>query len=241
MTNRFLNSASVLNLTNGSIDIYASTLSASNLLPSLPVRTNASKILTTGLLQIGDIQGLQSALNVDAQPLCNPTAAPLFASNTNPIIFNLSSVNCNRGLINKASVVAGSIFTFNSSVQLNIIVGARFNFDVNFGGTNNVLLGNLEFFPTGAPGASISIFCNSLITIQIISATGGDTYNYVVSGVLSVYNYPSPLYRESINCTTIRTSITPGDIDWEQTIVIDNGTLATYTADRYNLSVVKVK
>ncbi len=64
--NKFLNTgggAGTGNVSNGSLDIYGSTLAADNLDPSRPVKTNSVKQLISTNLDIADINDLQQRLD----------------------------------------------------------------------------------------------------------------------------------------------------------------------------------
>jgi hypothetical protein len=64
MANKFLNSGGEsANLTNGTVDFYGASLGAINLSPSQTVKTNGSRQLISADLVIGDVVGLQTALN----------------------------------------------------------------------------------------------------------------------------------------------------------------------------------
>ena len=67
MANRFLNSnSSNLNLSNGTVDIYALNLGASSLSSSMPVKTNSTRQLVSTKLAISDTTGLQTSLDSKA-------------------------------------------------------------------------------------------------------------------------------------------------------------------------------
>lgn len=64
MANKFLNSGGEsANLTNGTVDFYGASLGAISLAPSQTVKTNGSRQLISADLVIGDVVGLQTALN----------------------------------------------------------------------------------------------------------------------------------------------------------------------------------
>jgi len=66
---KFLQSRPSINaVLDGSLPIYGATIGASNLTPNMPVRANASKILTSGLIQTSDCNFV---------PLTNPSTATL--------------------------------------------------------------------------------------------------------------------------------------------------------------------
>ena len=67
MANRFLNSnSSNLNLSNGTVDIYALNLGASSLSSSMPVKTNSTRQLVSSKLAVSDTTGLQTSLDSKA-------------------------------------------------------------------------------------------------------------------------------------------------------------------------------
>lgn len=64
MANKFLNSSSEnANLSNGTIEIFGSTIGASNLSGSQCIKTNAMRQLISSDINISDVIGLQSSLN----------------------------------------------------------------------------------------------------------------------------------------------------------------------------------
>ena len=68
---KFLNTGGSggVNISNGTTDIFAATLSAANLDPSRPIKTNAVRELVSSNLDIADINNLQSELdNVISNP-----------------------------------------------------------------------------------------------------------------------------------------------------------------------------
>jgi len=71
MADKFLNTGGSggVNISNGTTDIFAATLSAANLDPSRPIKTNAVRELVSSNLDIADINNLQSELdNVISNP-----------------------------------------------------------------------------------------------------------------------------------------------------------------------------
>ena len=68
--NKFLDESGA-NLSDGTAVIYAATLGAANLEPSMPVKTNATKQLISSRLDISDVTGLQTSLN---SKISNPLA-----------------------------------------------------------------------------------------------------------------------------------------------------------------------
>ena len=63
MANKFLNSSSEnANLSNGTVEIFGSSLGASNLSGSQCVKTNAMRQLISSDINISDVIGLQSYL-----------------------------------------------------------------------------------------------------------------------------------------------------------------------------------
>lgn len=71
MANRFLQ-PSITDVTDGSGDIVAGTLTSINFDPNLPVKTDEAGVLVTGLLEVGDVNGLTQTLS-DAVTL-NPVS-----------------------------------------------------------------------------------------------------------------------------------------------------------------------
>jgi len=70
-TDKFLNTGGSggVNISNGTVDIYAATLSAANLDPSRPVKTNSVRELVSSSLDISDVTNLQQILD---NTLTNP-------------------------------------------------------------------------------------------------------------------------------------------------------------------------
>jgi len=71
MADKFLNTGGSgnVNISNGTTDIFAATLSSANLDPSRPIKTNAVRELVSSNLDIADINNLQQELdNVITQP-----------------------------------------------------------------------------------------------------------------------------------------------------------------------------
>ncbi len=62
MTSKFLNPV-LTSVTDGSTNIFAATLSALNLTPSFPLKTDVNSVLVSELLDIADVDGLQTELN----------------------------------------------------------------------------------------------------------------------------------------------------------------------------------
>jgi hypothetical protein len=62
--NKFLSSSNNNDLTNGSIDIFASSLKANNLLPSRSIKTDGTGRLVTSNLLISDVTDLQNQLDL---------------------------------------------------------------------------------------------------------------------------------------------------------------------------------
>jgi hypothetical protein len=63
MTNKFLETGDTSNLTDGSVNIFANSLSAFNLQPSKALKTGPTKIIYSTDLDIADVSGLQEALD----------------------------------------------------------------------------------------------------------------------------------------------------------------------------------
>ena len=63
MSNKFLHTSENLDLGNGSINILASSLGSTNLIPNLPIKANTNKQLYSTKLEISDINNLQSELD----------------------------------------------------------------------------------------------------------------------------------------------------------------------------------
>ena len=70
MSNKFLGATNAGNLANGASVVHASTLGATSLKPSYPVKTNSLRQLVSSKLNISDINNLQDTLdNVSATNL----------------------------------------------------------------------------------------------------------------------------------------------------------------------------
>ena len=70
MSNKFLGATNAGNLANGTSVVHASTLGATSLKPSYPVKTNSLRQLVSSKLNISDINNLQDTLdNVSAANL----------------------------------------------------------------------------------------------------------------------------------------------------------------------------
>ena len=57
MSSKFLTYDENLDLLNGSSTLFGSTIGASNLSASMPVKTNANKTLVSEKIQLSDIEG----------------------------------------------------------------------------------------------------------------------------------------------------------------------------------------
>ena len=80
MANKFLNiGGGSVNLDNGSVSIYANSLSAKDLTPSLPLKTNSLNKLVSEKLDISDVNNLQSALD---SVITNPLTVQLTTNQT---------------------------------------------------------------------------------------------------------------------------------------------------------------
>jgi hypothetical protein len=80
MANKFLNiGGGSVNLENGSVSIYANSLSAKNLTPSFPIKTNSLNKLVSEKLDISDVNNLQSALE---SVITNPLTVQLTTNQT---------------------------------------------------------------------------------------------------------------------------------------------------------------
>ena len=80
MANKFLNiGGGSVNLENGSVSIYANSLSAKNLTPSFPIKTNSLNKLVSEKLDISDVNNLQSALD---SVITNPLTVQLTTNQT---------------------------------------------------------------------------------------------------------------------------------------------------------------
>jgi len=76
MSDKFLGYGSSTDITNGTALVYAASLGASNLDPSMPVKTNATRQLVSTKLDISDVNNLQASLN---NTISNPFAGELSA------------------------------------------------------------------------------------------------------------------------------------------------------------------
>lgn len=215
MTNRFLNTVSALNLTDGSVDIYASSLTASNFIPSLPVRTNANKILTTGLLQISDIQGLQNALNTPSGAsgnilkLATPTSIALYGPSSGTATFLLTSSNITTLPIPIASFVVGSIFTIICSGNVDVNGGGQsVKYDMSIGSVSSLTTSYYSSFSGTQPTTGL----NTIITIQCLNLSTVGTINTYTCGCnfTNVMNTSNYLYSNSFTFTNLSTT----NINW---------------------------
>ena len=80
MADKFLNNGGGqnANVSDGSTNIYGSTIGADNLNPFTPVKTNSQNQLVSTNLEISDVNNLQSTLN---STITNPYGGTLTASN----------------------------------------------------------------------------------------------------------------------------------------------------------------
>ena len=81
MANKFLNiGGGSINLSNGSVSIYASSLASKELQPSFPVKTDSLNKLVSEKLDISDVNNLQEQLD---SVLTNPLTVQLTTNQTN--------------------------------------------------------------------------------------------------------------------------------------------------------------
>ena len=79
MSNKFLGATNAGNLANGALVVYASTLGATSLKPSYPVKTNSLRQLVSSKLNISDINNLQDTLdNITTAPYSGEIEASSF-------------------------------------------------------------------------------------------------------------------------------------------------------------------
>ena len=120
MSNRFL-TYSTGDLTDGSVNVFAASLAASNLTPGLPVKINASQQIESTLLSISDTSGLQTALNSTIQ---NPLQSDL-----NCAQYNIK--DCKTIDIKTGTHTATLEYTGGSNITLDVaLLGA----DVSYAG-----------------------------------------------------------------------------------------------------------
>ena len=132
MSNKFLQS-SIGNVTDGSVDIFGSSIGAANLQPGYPVKINSNSRLETQLLEISDTSGLQAALNSTIQ---NPVQA-----NVNMNQYALT--NANNVEIKTGGNTAKLVYT---GVVDQVIDVSIFTADVAFTGTPPVVVGEVVAF-----------------------------------------------------------------------------------------------
>ena len=169
MTNRFLTKTGTsVDLTDGSIPFYGSSLGAINLNTSKAVKTNNSGVLYSTNLQISDVDGLQTAIN---GALTNPAS---------------SDLNMNAKKIHNATDVSGSsnslqLLSATDSVNLTLIdTKTEVNKPIDM--KNNIII-------NGGPITA------STATIPIIQGSADDLGNLVLransfapNGTVSISN-----------------------------------------------------
>ena len=171
MSNKFLGATSSSNLADGTVLIYASSLGASGLNPSYPVKTNSLRQLVSSKLNISDINNLQDTLD---NVLTNPFAYVGSTGVTNKIYKSFSSDGLSAtisSLTDNGSVLVSSATNGISANKFAIIGGTGIQYlmgdgttltqSANSGNSNFYLYKNVNSSQTTPPPISQEVIFNN--------------------------------------------------------------------------------
>lgn len=133
MSDKFLlNSNSNINLTNGSVSFYGSSIGATDLVAALPVKVDSTKRLYSSKLEIADINGLTSALSSGSGDVAGPAsstdnAIPRYDATTGKIIQDSGVIiDDSNDITGIKEIKVGDQTLYNGSAgHLNIATGSQ--------------------------------------------------------------------------------------------------------------------
>lgn len=242
MTTRFLTSSGAnANLSDGSATIYALSLGASSLDPSMAVKTNAVKQLISSNLDIADVNGLQQAL--DNAEIKNPLEEDLSIGgfDITGLPFGQTLIGLNSVVINQntaindsaekvqniTSSVVGVSTTFQGTVSAES--GLRTEFLTDVLNTSTIQLNvnaiNLTSTALNFNGDSVLTSASSTISdieqkIQNISGASAGTTN--LTGDLYLNRVYDPLGASDIQMTNNAVNITATNLKFNTKPILYN-------------------
>ena len=187
MSDKFLNTGGSggVNISNGTTDVFAATISAANLDPSRPVKTNSTKTLVSSNLDISDVNNLQSELNrkiklnfINGGTPANPPAGEVsLYSKTNDSLYYKTSGGIEKFIGSGAPPGIQTSWFFSTNTTIGIPAPSYFRlnnadplasteiaFDVINTDTNNIspILNTMKngdkFVMSNADGSNIKIY-----------------------------------------------------------------------------------
>ena len=187
MSNRFLSTDTIGNVTDGSLDLYGNTIGAVNLTGALPIKSDSGGVLNAQLLDISDVKGLQSALN---------------ATISNPLTSNLDCdqktiLDCKSIDIKTGTNTATLIYNGGSDISLDVsLLGS----DVSYAG-GATAVGQLAVFDS----ADGKVIKDGLKNIDQVCLTSG--FNMEADIDMKTNNIITDGLVDGVDVSTL-----PGDI-----------------------------
>jgi len=193
MADKFLNTGQgAVNLSNGTVQIIASELGAVNLIPSKPVKTNATKQLVSGDLDIADITNLQSELiekkelsfYEDDTTRVNPPAGELkLYAKTDKRLYKLNDQGDEKQI--------GNVYSTGTSTNKNLVVWQGGSGDhiqdsgITYNSATNALEG-VEILQNGLDEIILDGGNIELLTSNIAMKAPTDFYSHPITNVGSL-------------------------------------------------------
>jgi hypothetical protein len=196
MADKFLNTGQgAVNLSNGTVNIIAAELGAINLIPSKPVKTNATKQLVSENLDISDVTNLENDLKIkseldfvesDTARTTPPTGQLKLYAKTDKRFYKLNdqgdekqigNVYSTGSSTNKHLVVwqgGSGDHIENSGIYYNQATSGLVNVETITNGTNEIIMdGGIELFTPATIYLKGAINCdqNSLTGVGVLNNT----------------------------------------------------------------------